>query len=311
MRKYVKSPLNYIGNKYKYLDVINNIVNDNNYNKIIDVFMGSGNIIFNISGNTNQYIGNDKVKLTPDFYSFIKNNDKIIYKIDDVSKIMIQWNNFTNKDDYYRFRDYWNDKYLNSKYDLDFIYETVMLLKMASNSMVRFNSTYGYFNQGFRGIAKQKAQKDMGFFSYTMIEAMVNQLNQLKDRIIKRNIKFINKDFKELDLLSENNLLILDPPYILRKDLYQFDNYSYQDDNYLLQILQHTKSDYIYFNYLSSLDSVNYELQKFINEHNLRYILLKQKSGTGQGRSHVQKDIQEILITNIKNNYSGEIFDDI
>ncbi|HOL74673.1 MAG TPA: DNA adenine methylase [Bacteroidales bacterium] len=53
MRKYVKSPLNYIGNKYKYLDVINNIVNDNNYNKIIDVFMGSGNIIFNISGNTN------------------------------------------------------------------------------------------------------------------------------------------------------------------------------------------------------------------------------------------------------------------
>jgi site-specific DNA-adenine methylase len=60
----------------------------------------------------------------------------------------------------------------------------------------------------------------MGFFSYTMIEAMVNQLNQLKDRIIKRNIKFINKDFKELDLLSENNLLILDPPYILRKDLY-------------------------------------------------------------------------------------------
>jgi site-specific DNA-adenine methylase len=60
----------------------------------------------------------------------------------------------------------------------------------------------------------------MGFFSYTMIEAMVNQLNQLKDRIVKRNIKFINKDFKELDLLSENNLLILDPPYILRKDLY-------------------------------------------------------------------------------------------
>ena len=40
-----------------------------------------GNIIFNISGNTNQYIGNDKVKLTPDFYSFIKNNDKIIYKM--------------------------------------------------------------------------------------------------------------------------------------------------------------------------------------------------------------------------------------
>ncbi|HOL74672.1 MAG TPA: hypothetical protein P5301_01175 [Bacteroidales bacterium] len=60
----------------------------------------------------------------------------------------------------------------------------------------------------------------MGFFSYTMIEAMVNQLNQLKDRIVKRNIKFRNKDFKELDLLSENNLLILDPPYILRKDLY-------------------------------------------------------------------------------------------
>ena len=49
--------------------------------------------------------------------------------------------------------------YDDTLHDKDFIYETVILLKMCSNSMVRFNATKGYFNQGFRGISKGKHDK--------------------------------------------------------------------------------------------------------------------------------------------------------
>ena len=63
-----KTPFNWVGNKFKYIDVINNLVRNKKYNSVIDMFMGSGNILLNINTNANKMIGNDKIKLLPCIY---------------------------------------------------------------------------------------------------------------------------------------------------------------------------------------------------------------------------------------------------
>ena len=131
----MKSPFNWVGNKYKYLDVINSLVKDKNYDNVMECFMGTGNIILNIECNANKFIGNDIAKLLPMMYKHIKNMDN--FTMEYLENKLNQWNRFSTIEDYYELRAYWNNKYINNKFDDDFVYETAMLLKMCSNSMVR------------------------------------------------------------------------------------------------------------------------------------------------------------------------------
>lgn len=41
----MKSPYNWVGNKYKHLDIINKIVKDKQYDDVVEGFMGTGNIL--------------------------------------------------------------------------------------------------------------------------------------------------------------------------------------------------------------------------------------------------------------------------
>lgn len=75
----MKTPYNWVGNKYKHMEIINSIVRNNEYDRVIDVFMGSGNILLNLECESNTYIGNDKIKLLPKLYNLIKVNGGGIY----------------------------------------------------------------------------------------------------------------------------------------------------------------------------------------------------------------------------------------
>src|SRR5690606_38147489 len=241
---YIKSPCNWVGNKYKHLDKINEIVGGKKYERVIEPFMGTGNILLNINAPAETYIGNDNIPLVPRLYSYMRNNG-FYYSLEELEAIIESWNYFSEKEDYYVFRDYWNSKYSNSIYEKDFIYESVLLLKMCSNSMVRFNQK-GEFNQGFRGLAKGKSE----FFSNNMKDRIVSQLNLLSIALNNKNYKFIVGDFKDvLKETTENDLMILDPPYILRTDMYDM-NFTEEDDDFLFDFLAYTKSDFLYFNYL-------------------------------------------------------------
>ena len=67
----MKTPFNWVGNKYNYIDTINDVVKNKKYNKVIDMFMGSGNIILNLDCEANEFIGNDKQRLLPLLYKSI------------------------------------------------------------------------------------------------------------------------------------------------------------------------------------------------------------------------------------------------
>lgn len=284
----MKSPFNWVGNKYKYMEIINTLVKNKKYNDVVDCFMGSGNILFNLECNANRFIGNDKVKLLPNIYDRIRIKDD--FNMNQIEIILNQWNRFSSKEDYYNFREYWNNKYKNNRFNDSFIYETALLLKMCSNSMVRFNSK-GEFNQGFRGLGKKTE-----FFTDTMKKIIIDGLNDLHIELNKNNYEFTIEDILNI-YPDENDLLILDPPYILRDDMYSMD-FSKKHNDYLINLLDGNKCDFIYFNYLERDGVIYNELNDIINKNNYYVIELSNKTGSGQNRKGI-KDIKEVLVTNI------------
>lgn len=289
----IKTPFNWVGNKFKFLKDINEIIQGKSYNRVIDLFMGSGNLLLNIEG-VSTYIGNDKIKLLPNIYNKLS-KQQYTYSLDELENIINKFDRFSTKESYYIFREYWNKKYLNDEFDKDFIMETVLLLKMCSNSMVRFNPKQGYFNQGFRGLGKKSE-----FFTETMKHLCVNELNAISEMIHSKNCQFVNKDFLEfVDGLgdNQNDLLIIDPPYILQKDMYSTD-WTAKHDAKLFQLLSNTKNDFIYFNYLVRDGVVNEELKHFIESNNLKYKIINSKTLSGQGRS-TSREVQEVIVTNV------------
>lgn len=287
-----KTPFNWVGNKFKYIDEINNLVRNKKYNSVIDMFMGSGNILLNINTNANKMIGNDKIKLLPCVYTEIAKN-KHVYALEDVDIILNRFNRFSKKEDYYIFRDYWNEKYLNDKMDKDFIIETVLLLKMCSNSMVRFNQKEGYFNQGFRGLGKKDE-----FFTESMKRLCVDSVNSLTEILNKKEFDFTSEDFLNFKDSNDNNLIILDPPYILRSDMYTVD-WNKEHEDKLNKLIMNTKNDFIYFNYLERDGIVNQELVDIIKKRGLTVVEINNKTNAGQGRSKNTIEVKEVLITNI------------
>lgn len=135
---------NWVGNKLKYISIIKPLIKD--FKTIIDPMMGSGNVLIQLT-RTHNIIGCDIIKLLPIIYERFDGFDINLKCF----KAVIDSNNgFKEKSDYYNFRDYWNSKYIDNCFDESFLVETFLLLKMCSNSMVRFNKK-GLFNQGFRG----------------------------------------------------------------------------------------------------------------------------------------------------------------
>lgn len=291
MDNYIKSPVNWVGNKYKYLNIINELIKNKKYKNVYELFLGSGNLLLNLQCHAENYIGCDKTKLIPSLYNELS---KYTYSLIDVEKVLTRFNHFSNKDDYYIFRDYWNNKYLNNTYDKEFIVETILLLKMCSNSMVRFNPKEGYFNQGFRGLGNKKE-----FFTNTMKELVIDGLNSLKQRLLEKNFKFVTANFTNFKDTVENSLLILDPPYILRQDMYDTD-FTNETDESLISLIANTKNDFIYFNYLIRDGEVHTALQELINKKALKVININDKTLAGQGRSKSIREVQEVILTNVQ-----------
>ena len=287
----MKTPFNWLGNKYNHINTINDIVKGKKYDRVIDMFMGSGNVILNLVCEANEFIGNDKQKLLPMLFNSIKENTEV-FDLLELNNIIDKWNRFKDKQDYYDFRDYWNIKYTRNQFDREFIYETALLLKMCSNSMVRFNKK-GEFNQGFRGLGKKEE-----FFTSTMMKLIVDGLNELDEVVYDEKYKFLNYDMVDIKY-NKNDLLILDPPYILRQDMYGQD-FSIEHDDYLLNIIQNKDVDFIYFNYIERDNFAHNKLYDILNYNlDLRVIEISDKTKSGQGANGI-KSVKEIIITNIK-----------
>ena len=283
----IKSPFNWVGNKYRYIDIINKLILNKQYENVYEPFLGTGNVLLNIQCNATNYFGNDIIYLIPEIYNFIK-NDNYVYTLQDFEDVETKYNNFSVNADYYDLRSDWNTQYLNKNYSREFVIKTIMLLKMCSNSMVRFNSK-NQFNQGFRGIT------DGNFFKDITKINIIDSLNDFSTHLKKNNFIFTHDNYFNINF-KEDSLLIIDPPYLLSEGIYS-SNIDEQLDKNIIEKMLDSNCDFLYFSYENNNGKVNNNIP-LLSGYNKMY--LSTSDCSGQNRSTSIKSVKEVLFYKIK-----------
>lgn len=281
---YLKSPMNYIGNKYRLLDQIIPILPKSNC--FVDLFSGGLDVAINYSPtNCNTVYCNDVNYHLIDIYkSFQKIDYDLLITILD-SKILKFGLSKTNLEGYLNFRDYYNN---SDKDSLDLY----LLMNYSFNYQLRFNSSHE-FNNPFG--------KNRSSFN----DSIRKRLSSFMETI--NNYNFSSLDFRDFDysILQKGDLVYCDPPYSISTGSYNdgkrgFNGWCFQDDIDLINLLDDLSAKGIKFamsNVLIHKGKTNVILTEWskkytvhnldCNYNNSSYHLINTKSET-----------REVLITN-------------
>lgn len=206
-KQYIKSPLNYIGGKYKILDqIIPHFPSE--IDTFVDLFAGGLNVSINV--NAKKIIANDHNKFVVDLFKEFKKNslDMIIDHIE--NRINEFGLSKTNVDGFNAFRRYYN---LN-KNPLDLY----TLVCYSFNYQFRFNNSLEYNNP----FGRNRSQ-----FSQALKLKLIKFINEYQDKNIELECKDFNK-FRELNL-GRNDFVYCDPPYLITTGSYNDGNRGFKD----------------------------------------------------------------------------------
>ena len=280
--KYIKSPINYSGGKYRLLKQIMPLF-PHNINTFVDLFCGACTVGINV--NANKIIFNDYIPYIPELFTLWKN--KSLDEINEyINNTIVQYNlSATNKESFMSFREHYN-KTKN-------IEDLFILICYSFNFQMRFNNNHQY-NSSF------------GYEASTMNNNIRNNVNMFVNLIHSKNTIFHSKDFKEVDLdyLTKDDLVYCDPPYLISGTVYQdgkigFKGWKPQDDVELYNLLDNLNSNGIRFalsNMLNSKGRSNDYLIEWSKRYNV-YHLNANYNSNYQRKSGGKKD-DEVLITN-------------
>lgn len=206
-KKYIKSPVNYIGGKYKLLQQI--LPKFPSYiDTFVDLFAGGCNVAINV--NANKIICNDiNIKIIEMFQAFKDTSlSEILHLIK--GRIAEYCLSKENEEGYKQFRDFYNAT--QNPIDL------YTLTCYSFNYQFRFNNNLEYNNPFGRNRSR---------FS----EKMEHNLIAFVSRLQKSNIKFSSKDFTQiaLDRLRSDDLIYCDPPYLITTGTYNDGNRGFKD----------------------------------------------------------------------------------
>ncbi len=217
---YIKSPLNYIGGKYKLLPQILPLF-PNKISMFYDVFGGGASVSLNVESEYVYY--NDIVNYVADMFDELKNKD-VNECLQQLDFIKSKYNlSKTNEEGFLKLR---ND-YNNGERSWDMFY---MLVCHSFNYQFRFNNQQEY-NSSFG--------RNRSEYSTTTKRKFINFMNRLNDI----DIVFDTRDFREIDYSSadENDLIYFDPPYLITCGNYNdgkrgFKGWNKQDDKDLMDL---------------------------------------------------------------------------
>ena len=206
-KKYIKSPLNYIGGKYKLLpQILPHFPND--IATFIDLFSGGANVAINVR--SDKIICNDiNSKIIEMFRVFQqKPLDDILMQIQ--SRITTYSLSKTNEDGFIKFRTFYNQT--QDPIDL------YTLTCYSFNYQFRFNNNHEYNNP----FGRNRSQ-----FSDNMKANLIAFVTKLK----QSNLTFSVKDFEDfnLDLLGPQDMIYCDPPYLITTGTYNDGNRGFKD----------------------------------------------------------------------------------
>lgn len=280
MEKYIKSPLNYTGGKYKLLNQILPLFPED-INTFVDLFTGGCNVAINV--NANRIIANDLCSEVISVYEGIQNGTTE----ENIRMIEETINEYSlskeNKEGYLELRSYYNEG--NKDW---YIFYT--LIAYAFNNQIRFNKK-GEFNIPFG--------KDRSDFN----PALKQKFRDFSDAIHNKNIKFTNYDFRKLsvDKLKENDFVYLDPPYLITDATYNM-GWNEEAEKDLLSLCDRLNEKGIKFaisNVLEHNGSKNEILIEWSKKYNINYLNYNYSNCNYHKKDNGHKSI-EVLITNYK-----------
>lgn len=293
-----KSPFNYVGNKYRIITELKNIF-PKSINTFYDVFGGSGTVSLNMTKQAKQIVYNDNifyVKQCLEIFAKHKNIKELINELNEILnlyQLSKTRNKQTNEEGYRKLRaDFNNSHNINNiYYDLKLFY---LLCCNSFNYQIDFNSK-NEFNSPF---GKLKS-----CFNYSLEERII----EWNETFLDYNIKFYNEDcFKFLDIiipgLTENDLVYLDPPYLVSDTKYN-KKWNKEKEIKLLNYLDiiNDKCKFALSNILNNncigVKTQNTILQEWSKKYNIYNIDLSYHNCNYQKQDKT-KNTSEVLITN-------------
>ena len=266
-KKYIKSPLNYIGGKYKLLpQILPHFPAD--IATFIDLFSGGSNVGINV--NADKIICNDiNFKIIEMFKTFQESDiQEILSQIErNVKSFRLSKE---NEEGFIKFRNYYNEN--PNPIDL------YTLTCYSFNYQFRFNNNHQYNNP----FGRKRSQ-----FSENMKANLIDFINRLKNK----NIKFLSKDFIELDVkkLGPQDMVYCDPPYLITTGTYNDGNRGFKDWN-------------------EKEEKLLYSLLDKLNDKNIKFALSNVLTHKGKTNEILLKWSKNYKIINLNNNYSNSSY---
>lgn len=275
----VKSPLNYVGGKFKLLPQILPLFPDD-INLFVDLFAGGCNVGVNIKAN--KIICNDAEKAVIN----LMNDWKNISSEEALNILKTTINKYqlskTNEEGFKAIRSDYNKG--NQTWDMFYA-----MLTNAFNYHIRFNKK-GEYNMPFgRNTSSFNPSLEKKFIKF------IDKLNSI-------DISFVNKDFRKINIdnLNENDFVYCDPPYLITCASYnKYWNETNERD--LLQLLDNLNKKGIRFalsNVLENKGKSNDILKEWSKKYNIHYLNNTYGNCNYQTKDKSKNSTIEVLITN-------------
>ena len=283
----IKSPLNYIGGKYKLLSQIIPLF-PSKINRFVDIFAGGCNVGINV--NADKVYFNDNLVFLIEMYKAFKKNtldDTITHLEEQINKYSLS---LTNEEGYKKIRYDYNQK----KVALDLF----VLTAYSFNHQIRFNNKHE-FNTPFG--------RNRSSFNLSMKQNLEKFINKLKTI----EAEFTSQSFEDLKFSSLDNqdFVYFDPPYLITTGTYNdgkrgFKGWSAKEEKRLFEImdfLDQKKVKFALSNVIEHKGNSNELLKDWIrNNKNLQinYIDSNYNNSNYQIKEKAIYKTTEVLITN-------------
>lgn len=286
-RTIIKSPLNYIGGKFKILTQILPLF-PRDINNFVDLFAGGCNVGINV--NANKVFFNDNLIYLVEMYKQFQLNEIEITLKHIENRINKFKLTLTNEDGYKQLRELYNKQ----KNPLDLF----VLIAFSFNHQIRFNNSHE-FNNPFG--------RDRSSFNSSMKQNLEQFIIKLKEtEVVFSDVCFENFDFS---FLSYNDFVYCDPPYLITNGTYNdgkrgFKGWTEKEEIALLKTLDKLNSQNIKFalsNVLEHKGKSNDILKKWIknnSNYKINYIDFNYSNSNYQTIIRDKNASVEMLVTN-------------
>lgn len=280
-KKFLKSPLNYVGGKYKLLPQLLEYF-PKEINTFVDMFSGGFNVGINVDS---------KKTICNDINSFIIDLYKELYK-EPINNVLVHIQNRIdeyglskeNEEGFKKFRIYYN----KTKNPIDLY----TLSCYSFNYQFRFNNDKEYNNP----FGRNRSQ-----FS----ENMRNNLILFTEKLKNMNIEFSSEQFDKLNLegLTEKDFVYCDPPYLITTGSYNDGNRGFKDwkeeeELKLYDMLDNLNDKHIKFALSNVIEHKGKE-NKLLKEWSKKYKVIYLTSDYSNSSYNTKRDKSiEILIVN-------------